>query len=187
MKPAPPPARLRTSTRPLHALALALAAPALTGCWGMARLDGGVVVPTAPCTQCSGSTLNAHLAVGEDSAGMDLAIRTKYTPDITQVAFAAGIAAAPEPNPIAPYFAAGIHTLQFESAHGAFAFGMFSPYAELGLHLGVSRIDYDGLSFNKRDWISVLAGASIEYDIRFTDQPSQAYWSFKLGMAFSGR
>jgi len=122
---------------------------------------------------------NAVLAAGEDAISTDLAIRTNYTPDITQIAFAAGLAAFPEPDPIAPYFAAGIHTRQFESAYGDFAFGMFSPYAELGAHVGLAKNDFT--------WIGVLAGTSIEYDIRFTDQPSQAYCSFKLGMAFSGR
>lgn len=161
-----------------RALALALAAPLLTGCWAFARLEGGPVVPISSCTGCSGSALDAHFAFGEDiSAGPDFALRTKFTPDVQQLAFAFGLTAVGEPEPISPYFTTGIHVLQFERAYGRSAFGMFSPYAELGAHVGVI---HDG-----DEWLSVLFGTAIEYDLRFTQQRNDGYWSLKLGVAYT--
>jgi hypothetical protein len=166
-----------------RALALALAAPLLTGCWAFTRLDGGPVVPISSCTGCSGSALDAHAALGEDfGAGADVAIRTKFTPDVQQLAVAFGLTAVGEPEPIYPYFTTGIHVLQFESAYDRFAFGMFSPYAELGAQIGV--IDNRVLEAGD-EWLSVLVGTAIEYDLRFTPQPNEGYWSLKLGVAYT--
>jgi hypothetical protein len=164
--------------RAAGAVALALAAPALSGCWAWGRVDGGLVTPTTLCRGCAGSTANMHVAGGEDNnrIGMDLAIRTKFTPDTQQLAFGLGLAATGKADPVAPYFVGGIHTLQFEDAFGDFAFGMGSPYAEIGVRAAVVREGSSG--------IDVLLGTAIEYDVRFTHQPSQGFWSFKVGMGF---
>lgn len=167
------PARRRSA-----ALALALWAPLLSGCWAWARVDGGVTTPTTLCEGCQGATVNTHFAAGEDGeAGFDTAIRMKFTPDVAQFAYGVGYVGTFQPEPVSPYFLGGAHLLQLESAFDEFAIGAFSPYAELGARIA--------LSDRRGGLVELSLGTSIEYDLRFTDQPNQGFWGFMIGVGVS--
>lgn len=118
-----------------------------------------------------------HGERSEVGYGGGAALRTKFGDDIQQLATAQEVVVVPFPNLrlFSPYVRGGVHALQLERVRGDFAFGMFSPYVELGLTFAVRSTSAD---------ITFLSLAvTAEYDLRFTGpNPSEPFLGLVIGL-----
>ena len=112
------------------------------------------------------------------SYGLGVGLRTKVAPQLKQYAVSTDVSVSPRLRAVTPFIRAGVNAYQAESVAGDFGYGMFSPYGEAGLMVQLGRS-----SGGTRVYLT--AAASVEYDLRFTDQASQGYWAALGGIAFA--
>lgn len=136
----------------------------------------GVAVDLGTGTSLPGSDLRSSPIV------LAAALRGKFTKNVQQLAPALGIDIVPDTGdfPLVPLGGLGFQPLHFERADRAFGFGMGSPLAHLGLFIGLS-----GLRMREQASTRIERGilllAAAEYNIRFTSQPSEPYFSLSIG------
>jgi hypothetical protein len=108
--------------------------------------------------------------------GGGFALRTKFGDDIQQLATAQEVVVVPFPTLrlFSPYVRGGVHALQLERLGGDLAFGMFSPYGELGLIFALRSTSSD------TTFLSVAVSA--EYDVRFTGQSPEPFLGLSIGL-----
>lgn len=165
------------SARPLlqRACIAALALVGATGCGATGAIEAGFVTSTTMQAGRQGGAVDLHLAREiEDSLHLNLSARGRITEEDRQLALGVGALLASEPRPVAPYALAGVHFFQAGRTDDAFSYGFGSPYLEAGLLLSPSE---------PNDPVFLL-GTSIEYTLRFTPQPHEAFWAVKLGIAW---
>lgn len=159
--------------RPSFAVGLPLAWLGLgaQGCFSLlADAQGGFTSSTTFDSNRRGVAVNASAGgnLGEDETaehvGPGIALRTKFSQDVTQFAFSphAYVLAG---SVVSPYARAGVNLAQVESVDGAFAYGMGSPYGELGIYV----------------WPVVISGFA-EYDVRFTSQRNEGFVGIQAGI-----
>ena len=114
-------------------------------------------------------SLNVHVRVG---------------PDLFQFAPSVSLRGA-LPEVVTPVYGLGLRVLSLEANDGRFGFGMFSPYAQLGLFIAV-----DGDSAHDRASGRALGAGSglvvqaeAGYDVRFTRQPNAFWGAVSIGYA----
>lgn len=118
--------------------------------------------------------------LGGRQFGFEAGFRVKVADQVKQLAISESVVLYPLGFlAVAPYIQSGFHFLQFETIHDEFGFGMFSPYGEGGLMIRTGGDTKKGMSYIK-------LGASAEYDLRFTDQDSSAYYAFFVGWTLVG-
>jgi len=160
--------------RPLHAVTLALIALGSQGCFSLlGDVQGGYTSSTRFESGRRGVAVNASLGgnISDDSdtaesVGPGLAVRTKFTSEVKQVSLSPHVYFLPGSG-VTPYARLGTNLLQFEHVDGRFAYGMFSPYAELGLYLA-----------------PFVVSAFAEYDLRFTSQPNEGFVGLMAGLGY---
>ncbi|HQP35244.1 MAG TPA: hypothetical protein PLI95_08700 [Polyangiaceae bacterium] len=152
----------------LVTLALALGAQ---GCFSMLMdLQGGYTSSTRFESGRQGFALNASAGGnlgdtrGAEVAGPGLAIRSKLTSEVKQISLSPH-AYLLGGSGIAPYARGGVNLLQFEQVDGSFAYGMFSPYGEVGIYLS-----------------PLVLSAFAEYDLRFTSQRNEGFVGIMAGI-----
>lgn len=158
---------------------LALATPlALTGCSGLYDLEVGYARSIGKSPDESAVEVNTHEGLGggndHGGGGAGAMERIKAGPNIFQFQLGPMGYATVGPkrgDPVAVYALGGFSLLQLESVRGQFAYGLFSPTAELGLAI---RKIYTTLS------------VQAEYDVRFNDVPNTGYVCFMIGLGAVG-
>jgi hypothetical protein len=112
--------------------------------------------------------VGAGLSIDEDRsaehAGGGMSVRTKFTPDVTQVAVSPHVYYL-HSSWVTPYARAGVNLLQFEEVDNEAVFGMFSPYAEAGMV-----------------FTPLVVSAFAEYDVRFSGVPNEPFVGLMLGV-----
>ncbi len=156
------------------------------GCGMSLAATGGYVTTVAAAAPSAGASIHGHLGYSARRGGSNLfsdasqlralhafhvgvSFRMRFAQGLTQVA-AGPEAALRYPALVSPYGRLGVNLVQFESNAGSFGFGMFSPWAELGLGLCP---DWRDASANAA-WCITASGLA-GYDLRFTSQPGAAY------------
>lgn len=161
-------------------LGLLVLAP-LLGCSGLAAVEGGPAYAIGKPEQ-SAVALNAYAGLGDTEAhagaGGGAMLRGKIGPHVGQVAlgpmfFFMGGPASDVWHGVAPrvffFSTGGFNAVQLESIDGRFAFGTFSPHAQIGAHFRAFR----DLGF----FLSVGG----EYDVRLGEVPNTGYATLLLG------
>lgn len=150
---------------------------AIGGCSALAQLEGGLLGNTDD--DDLGGAVHLYMGAGEGPVGMSFGLRTKFAPGVTQFAISTDAYALIETDsPVIPFGRAGVNALQFEDV-GGFAFGMFSPYAQLGLLVLTQMSLKQGGAF-------VSVSGLADYAVRFTEQPNQFHWGVLVGLGFAG-
>ncbi|CAN5141416.1 hypothetical protein BH09MYX1_BH09MYX1_32780 [soil metagenome] len=151
-------------------------AMASSGCSALGGVAAGPAYAIAKEHQSAGA-LNAYAGVGlgdEDiSLGGGGELRVKIGPSIGHFAigpFAYAFSGGRD-SVVTPFLRFGFNLLQFETVESRFAFGMFSPRAEVGVIFRI--VEELGMSL----------GIDGEYVLRFTDTPNTGYASFTIGFA----
>lgn len=160
--------------RPLIAAAVLPLALGSQGCFSLlADVQGGYTSSTTFDNGRGGFALNASAggnvsdrSSAAESAGPGLALRTKFSNEVKQVSLSPH-AYYLGGSVVAPYGRLGTNLLQFEQVDGRFAYGMFSPYAELGVFL-----------------TPFVLSAFAEYDLRFTSQRNEGFVGLMAGIGY---
>lgn len=160
--------------RPRYAFALTLLGLSSQGCFSfLGDIQGGYASSTRFESGRRGVAVNAALGgnISDESdtaerLGPGLAVRTKFTSDVKQVSLSPHVYFLPGSG-VTPYARLGTNLLQFEHVDGSFAYGMFSPYAELGLYV-----------------TPFVISAFAEYDLRFTSQPNEGFVGLMAGIGY---
>jgi hypothetical protein len=144
-------------------------------CWGWVRPDAGFTSSTTLRRRRQGVMFGEDIAIAPKTGpvALDLGVHAKITPSAGDVAWSIAVLRLTAPRPVAPYVMGGGNLLQLGSADGALSFGMLSPFAEVGLAWAPPRA-IEGL---------FTLGTRIEYDLRFTSQPHEGFWTVNLGWA----
>lgn len=148
--------------------------PLLHGQAGYVRSTGDAGSGEAAAVELrAGSWNGKRFEVGY---GGGFALRSKFGDDIQQLATAQEVVVVPFPRMrlFSPYVRGGLHALQIERLAGDFAFGMFSPYGELGLSFALHRAGSDST------FLSLAVTA--EYDLRFTGQAAEPFLGLAIGL-----
>lgn len=160
--------------RPQLAVTLASLALASQGCFSfLGDLQGGYTSSTRFEDGRRGLALQAAMGGNlsdksdlAESVGPGLAVRSKFTSDVKQVSLSPHVYYLAGSG-FTPYARLGTNLLQFEHVDGRFAYGMFSPYAELGLY-----------------FTPFVLSAFAEYDLRFTSQPNEGFVGVMAGIGY---
>jgi hypothetical protein len=133
-----------------------------------------------------GGAAGVDLAIGEDRFPLtfDVGLRAKGTERSADAATYVGFLFMPDAKPVTFYFLGGTNLFQLGGADGRFSFGMLTPSAEAGIAINASykrRSGRDLLEYVPR---LVTLGSRIEYDLRFTPQKHEGFWTVNLGYAF---
>lgn len=162
-------------------MALLLFTPA---CSGWVRAEGGFTTATTLARGRQGGAVGVEAAIGgeHDALAFDVALRGKVTEGAGDVALFLGGLHLRRPDPVALYLLGGVNLLQLGSADGEVSFGMASPVAEIGMVIDIAnRKTANGLRLESPDVLTV--GTRIEYDVRFTTQPNEGFWTVNVGYA----
>ncbi|MDI3291007.1 hypothetical protein [Polyangium sp. 15x6] len=162
-------------------MALLLFTPA---CSGWLRAEGGFTTSTTLAKGRQGGSVGLEAAVGgrHDPVIMDVALRGKVTEGAGDASLFLGALHIHRPEPVGFYVLGGVNFLQLGSADGDVSFGMFSPAAEAGLVIGFTdKKKVNGVPVEPPDMLTI--GTRIEYDLRFTSQPHEGFWTVNLGYA----
>lgn len=124
------------------------------------------------------------------AAGGGLGVRLKYGDELFQFALSESflLLFTPRLRGLTPFFRGSLGMLQFERVDGAFAFGMFSPSAELGLMIRVSSDDaapssHGPIERRRRRGLALTLSVTTEYDLRFgSAHENRGYWGIRLGI-----
>ncbi len=190
MDPDPPRPRLlypgRMASLPARAAILLGLLSTQTGCWGWLRADAGFTTSTTLKSGRQGAAVGADFAFGEERVPVtfDVGLRAKGTERAGDAAVFAGMLFLPKADPVSFYLLAGSNVLQLGGADGAVSFGAFTPSAEAGIAIDASykrRRGNDLLEYVPR---LVTIGSRIEYDLRFTPQKHEGFWTVNVGYAF---
>lgn len=150
-----------------------------TGCFGWARLDAGFTTSTTLRASRQGAALGADFALGESkSLALDVGVRGKASKSTGDGSITVGALYFGEPDPVTFYGMGGVNLFQVGSTDGDLAFGMGSPFAEAGIAISPSK---------RLDATLLTIGTRIEYDLRFTRQPHEGFWTANVGFALGGR
>ncbi|MDI1433357.1 hypothetical protein [Polyangium sorediatum] len=155
----------------------------LPGCSGWLRAEGGFTTSTTLAQGRQGGSLGLEAALGDRDLPLafDVAIRGKVTEGAGDGTLFLGALHLHNPDPVGFYLLGGTNFLQLGSADGAFSFGMFSPVAEVGMVVGFAAKRKNGIPVSAPGMLTL--GTRIEYDLRFTSQPHEGFWTVNLGYA----
>jgi len=161
-------------------MGLVLSTPA---CSGWVRAEGGFVTSTTLAKGRQGASAGVEAAIGgeHDPVALLMALRGKVTEGAGDVALHVGGIHIHNPDPVGFYVMGGANFLQLGSADGDVSFGMFSPAAELGMIIGFKSKSPSGVPVKLPDMLTL--GTRIGYDLRFTSQPNEGFWTVNLGYA----
>ncbi|MDC0742780.1 hypothetical protein [Polyangium mundeleinium] len=153
------------------------------GCSGWLRAEGGFTTSTTLAKDRRGGSLGLEAALGDRDLPLafDVAIRGKVTEGAGDGTLFLGALHLHNPDPVGFYLLGGTNFLQLGSADGAFSFGMFSPVAEAGMVIGFAAKKKNGIPVSAPGMLTL--GTRIEYDLRFTSQPHEGFWTVNLGYA----
>lgn len=160
-----------------------------TGCAGWLRFEGGFVTETTLEREGIGAGAGVEAALGdrEDPVILDLALRGKVTARGSDSSFFAGVLHLKEPEPVGFYLIGGLYLLQFGESDNRVSFGMFSPAAEGGIAISTDLFSRatprKGLDIVTDPPRMFTIGTRIEYDVRFTPQPHEGFWTLNVGYA----
>jgi hypothetical protein len=155
----------------LSGLAAAAALSGASGCSTFAMIQGGFATSTSLDSGRHGGALEMHFAQAiVEPFHIDLAVRGRLTRVDRQAALGMGALLVAEPEPVSPYGLAGFHFFQAGRTDMAFSYGAGTPFAEAGVIL------------RPGGELAVSLGTSIEYTLRFSPQPHEAFWAVKLGL-----
>ncbi|MDC3962768.1 hypothetical protein [Polyangium jinanense] len=162
-------------------MALLLFTPA---CSGWLRAEGGFTTSTTLARGRQGGSVGLEAAIGgeHDRVALDVALRAKVTEGAGDASLFIGGLRLLRPDPGGLYLLGGVNVLQLGSADGDVSFGMFSPVAEVGLAIDFrNRKTSNRLRLESPEMLTL--GTRIEYDLRFTSQPNEGFWTVNLGYA----
>lgn len=164
--------------RSLRALGVVLSLLPLTGCAGWVRGDIGVAASTNMRAGRQGASLNADAALGLGASPilLDIGVHGKIASATGVAAVSAGLAHIGMFGPVGWYGIGSLSMVEVGTTDAKVSFGMFGPSAEAGLVFAPSLLSVRPLM--------LTLGARCEYDLRFTSQPSEGFWSVTLGAAF---
>jgi|SRR6185503_15989975 len=148
-----------------------------TGCAGWLRADAGFTTSTTLKSSRQGAVIDADFALGarHDAVLADVGLHGKVTAAAGDFAISFGLLHFTQPGPVGWYVLGSVYLLQPGIVDGQGSFGMFGPSAEAGITYKPGRDDLLPLL--------LTLGTKIEYDIRFTSQPHEGFWSTNLGIA----
>ncbi len=170
--------------RAFGSLAVVVACAPL-GCAAMADIQAGYVTAPSGREGRSGVALHARAVGGEASLVQGFALRAKVSGRLVQVApaYEALVLAAERDSAFVPYAGVGVHVLQFESVDRRFAFGMFSPYAQIGAAIPLP-FNVDALGRTVRGPLALLIAGTAEYAVRFSSAPNEIYVTATIGVGY---
>lgn len=150
----------------------------------VASAEGGYLRPVSSVDGHTGGAAHFRLeAVNRrrENWGLGGGLRIKGASEVKQLSISFNVLYTPLGiRAFVPYLRGGVNEFQFESVDGSFGYGMFSPFAEAGVMLRVARDKRRGGTY-------LTIGGFTEYDLRFTDQRSRAYWGLMVGIASVAR
>lgn len=169
--------------RLLHPLALTALLLFTPACSGWLRAEGGFTTSTTLAKGRQGGSFGVEAAVGgrHDPVALQMALRGKVTEGAGDAALHLGALHIHKPDPVGFYVIGGANVLQLGIADGDFSFGSFSPVAEAGMVISLARKVGDGVPLKTPDMLTL--GTRIEYDLRFTPQPHEGFWTVNVGYA----
>jgi len=158
------------------------------GCVGYVHATGGVASNLGPKAPAAlGAVLDGAYggAIGSPSSiWPSLDLRVRAGEGLVQVAPGLSLRAG-LPSLVTPIAGLGVRLLSFEVNDSDLGFGMFSPYLQLGLFVGLH--DRGIALRSTRHAVGAAAGfvvhADAGYDVRFTHQPSSLWASASIGYA----
>jgi hypothetical protein len=162
----------------LRALCVALLLLQITGCAGWLRGNVGFATSTSQKARRPGVALDADAAFGPENSLImpDIGLHARAAASAGNVAVSAGAIHIGLFGPIGWYALGSLSMLEIGSTDAQVSFGMFGPAAEVGLVLAPSVLCVRPLM--------LTLGTRFEYDLRFTSQPHEGFWSLNLGAAF---
>jgi len=118
-------------------------------------------------------------------------VRAKYGEDLVQFAIHENfvLLLTPRVRGVTPFVRGGLGILQFERVDGRFAFGMFSPTAELGIMIRLwtrddTPIQQGAVVRRRRRSLMLTLSAGTEYTLRFGSvHQNRGYWGIQLGIS----
>jgi len=150
----------------------------VTGCAGWMRGSVGFATSTSEKARRPGVALDADVAFGPDNWWLlpDVGLHARAAASAGNAAVSAGAIHIGLFGPIGWYALGSLSMLEIGSTDSKVSFGMLGPAAEAGLVIAPSLL-----------WVRPLmltVGTRFEYDLRFTSQPHEGFWSLNLGAAF---
>lgn len=159
----------RWQLRQLSLVVASLWASSLTGCFSM-MMDAQVgYTGSMNNSERRGVAAQAGrgLSIGDKTAenlGLGMSVRSKIAKDLLQLDLSPHMYVLAGSG-TTPYGRAGVNMLQLEKVEGDLAFGMGSPYGELGMF-----------------FTPFVVSAFAEYDLRFFHQPNEGFFGVMVGL-----
>lgn len=156
----------------------------LSGCSSLLSMNSGFQSPysSKEAPGHRGMTLDAHAGLGFDEeipAGVNASVRTRFAADQQQVALGLGFFGMTPPEKFGAFGRTGVSMLQFEGYDSRFAFGMGSPWVELGGYALPNAFIRKYASGG----VAIMVSAQTGYDVRFNaDAHNTAWWAATLGV-----
>ena len=182
-------------------LALTLLCLLLSGCHQIGSLRYGQAGYFSAYDEAPGH-MGSAIELGVDvhtfgsrgvAAGGGLTLRVKRGEELFQVAIGEDylLLFTSRVRTLTPFVRGGLNVMQFESVDGRFAFGMFSPSAEVGLMIRLWTADDEPTRMGQmerrgRRSVMLVLSATTEYDLRFgSAHDNRGYWGLRLGIVRS--
>ena len=159
-----------------------------SGCAAYAHATGGFASNLSPSAPAAPSVVVDGAYGGTFGTPIllwpSLGLRVRGGKDLVQIAPSLELRGA-LPSLITPVYGLGLRVLSLEANDGGFGFGMFGPYAELGVFvaLGSNRGQRSLGGGSLGGGTGLVVHVDGGYDVRFTHQPNSLWASVSVGYA----